>query len=290
MNLVVAVLIVVAATAVAIVAMLLVRRRAPDGSYFNDGDRAAGVFGVLATGFAVLLGFVVFLAFTSYDEARSGAETEAHIVAQQVETAQLFPADVVDELSGELVCYARSVAGVQWQRMENRTIGEDLNPWAVKLSQSLQSIDPQTPAQQAAYSKWLDERTDRETARSDRIHGAVGVIPLPLWLVLLFTSAVIFTFILFFADSGERAVVQALLMGSVVAVMVSTLLLLRFLDNPFHPGDRRPAPRRHGARLEDHRPGARCGGTHGPRSLRRHRQTLVAVSGDRPPRLPQKGE
>src|SRR4051794_25854835 len=236
MNVALAVVIIAVSASVAIGAMLLVRRRAPEGSYFNDGDRAAGVFGVLATGFAVLLGFVVFLAFTSYDAARSGAETEARIVAQQVETAQLFPPDVVDELSGQLLCYARSVAGVQWQRMENGTIGEDLNPWAVKLAQTLQTVDPQTPSQQAAYSKWLDERSDREEARSDRIHGAVGVIPLPLWLVLLFTSAVIFVFILFFADSGERAVVQALLMGSVVVVMASTLLLLQFLNNPFHPG------------------------------------------------------
>ena len=39
---------------------------------------------------------------------------------------------------------------------------------------------------------------------------------------------------LFFADSGERALVQALLMGTVVAVIVSMLLLLQFLDNPFH--------------------------------------------------------
>jgi hypothetical protein len=65
MNLGVAILIVVAATGIAVVAMLWVRRKAPDGSYFHDGDRAAGVFGVLATGFAVLLGFVVFLAFSA---------------------------------------------------------------------------------------------------------------------------------------------------------------------------------------------------------------------------------
>jgi len=91
MSLAVAILIVVAATGIAITVMLWVRRKAPDGSYFNDGDRAAGVFGVLATGFAVLLGFVVFLAFTSYDAARTGAESEARIVAQQVETAQLLP-------------------------------------------------------------------------------------------------------------------------------------------------------------------------------------------------------
>jgi hypothetical protein len=236
MNLAVAILIVMATTGIAIMAMLWVRRKAPDGSYFNDGDRAAGVFGVLATGFAVLLGFVVFLAFTSYDAARAGAESEARIVAQQVETAQLFPPAVSGELTAELVCYARSVAGVQWDRMEAGTLGEDLNPWATKLFDTLQRADPQTPTEQAAYSKWLEERSAREEARSDRIHGAVGVIPSPLWLVLFFTSGLIFVYMLFFADSGERAQVQALLMGTVVAVIVSMLLLLQFLNNPFHDG------------------------------------------------------
>jgi hypothetical protein len=236
MNLAVAVLVLLATTTLAIVVMLLVRRRAPEGSYFADGDRAAGVFGVLATGFAVLLGFVVFLAFTSYDAARTGAESEARIVAQQVETAQLLPPQNVDELTAELVCYARSVAGVQWQRMESGTLGDDLNPWGVRLFQALEKIDPQTPSQQAAYGKWLDERADREAARSDRIHGAVGVIPVPLWLVLFFSAGLIFLYMLFFADSGERAVVQAVLMGTVVSVIVSLLLLLNFLNDPFHKG------------------------------------------------------
>jgi uncharacterized membrane protein len=59
---------------------------------------------------------------------------------------------------------------------------------------------------------------------------------LPLWMVLFFTSALIFVFMLFFADSGERRTVQALLMGTVIAVVASTLLLLQFLDNPFHSG------------------------------------------------------
>src|SRR4026207_890351 len=108
MTLVIGLVIVAVADAIAIAAMLLVRRRAPEGSYFSDGDRAAGVFGVLATGFAVLLGFVVFLAFTSYDSARAGAETEALIVAQQVETAQFFDPATASELTVGLVCYARS--------------------------------------------------------------------------------------------------------------------------------------------------------------------------------------
>ena len=80
MNLLWSVLIVAAVAATAVGVMLLARRRAPEGSHFQDGDRAAGVFGVLATGLAVLLGFVVFLAFESYDTSRSGAEDEARTV------------------------------------------------------------------------------------------------------------------------------------------------------------------------------------------------------------------
>ena len=41
---------------------------------------------------------------------------------------------------------------------------------------------------------------------------------------------------LFFADSAERAVVQAMMVGSVIAVIAATLLLIRFLDDPFRDG------------------------------------------------------
>jgi hypothetical protein len=134
-------LIVAAAVAVAVAAMLGVRRRAPEGSYFSDGDRASGVFGVLATGFALLLGLIVFLAFTSYDDSKTGSEAGA------------------------------------------------INPWALAMFRTMQAVLPAT----AVY-------------------------------------------MLFFADSGERAVVQGLLMGSVVAVIVATLLLIGILDRPYRPG------------------------------------------------------
>src|SRR6187200_910536 len=132
-----AALIVVVVTVVAIGAMLLVRRGAPAGSYFEDGDRAAGVFGVLATGFAVLLGFVVFLAFESFDTSRTGAQAEAAIVAQQFETAQLMPVAARAPLSGELVCYARNVVYREWPRMESGSLGDGYNPWGVALFRTL---------------------------------------------------------------------------------------------------------------------------------------------------------
>jgi amino acid transporter len=236
MNIVWAALIVAAVTAVAVVAMLAARRRAPEGSNFADGDRAAGVFGVLATGFSVLLGFLIFLAFESYDASRTGAETEALTVAQQVQTAQLLPAEVSADLTGELVCYARFVINDEWDRMEEGSLGEEINPWGAALFQSLDGIELGSPNEEAAYGKWLDQTETREAARQDRIHGAAGVMPVPLWIVLFFIAAIILVFLLGFADSGEPAYVQAMLMGSVVAVIVAMLLLLNFLDDPIHSG------------------------------------------------------
>src|SRR4051794_15713680 len=177
MNLLRAALVIVACASAAIAAILVVRRRAPDGSYFHDGDRAAGVFGVLATGFAVLLGLVVVLAFTSYDASRSGAETEALTVAQQFEVANLLPREQGRRLGRELVCYARSVVHEEWPRMEAGAPLADTNPWGFRLYRTLRTVEPRTAAEQAAYSKWLDQRLDREAARSARLHGATGVIP-----------------------------------------------------------------------------------------------------------------
>jgi hypothetical protein len=231
-----AILVVVATTGIAIGAMLVVRRGAPEGSYFADGDRAAGGFGVLATGFSLLLGLIIFLAFTSYDESRSGAETEALAVAQQFETAQFLPASVRGDLGDGLVCYARSVVGEEWPTLEAGSRQDAPNPWAVRLFRTLRTTEPESTSEQSAYDHWLDRTTEREEARLDRIHGAVGVIPAALWVVLLFIALVIFVYMLFFADSAERAMTQALLMGSVIAVLTAMLLLIQFLNDPFRQG------------------------------------------------------
>ncbi len=142
MNLAIAILIVAGVTAIAVAAMLLVRRRAPEGSRFQDGDRAAGVFGVLAAGFAILLGFVIFLAFERYDAARSGTEAESLLLVQQFETAQFLPASAREQLSGELVCYARWVVHHEWPDMEAGK-SDLLNPWGIALFRTIRGSGPQ---------------------------------------------------------------------------------------------------------------------------------------------------
>jgi hypothetical protein len=236
MEIVLFAVIIAPVVAVAVAAMLVVRRRAPAGGYFSDGDRASGVFGVLATGFSLLLGLIVFLAFTSYDDSKTGAESEALALMQQFETAQFLPAAARARLGGELICYGRSVMGQEWPRMEAGIERGAINPWALALFRTMNTVQPTTAAEQSAYDKWFDLTSTREEARRDRVHASEGVIPTPLWRVLFLIAAIIVVYMLFFADSGERAVVQGLLMGSVVAVIVATLLLIGILDTPYRPG------------------------------------------------------
>jgi hypothetical protein len=236
MNILLGALVVIAATAIAVAAMTAVRRHAPEGGFYNDSDRASGVFGVIATGFSVLLGFLIFLAFESYDASRSGAETEALTVAQQIQTAQRLPADVGAELTGQLVCYARWVIDDEWERMENDSLGETINPWGVAMFETLQGFEPASASAETNYGKWLDQTEAREIARQDRIHGAAGIMPVPLWIVLFFIAAIVLVFMFGMADRAERPWVPALFVGSVVAVIAAMLSLLHFLDDPVHSG------------------------------------------------------
>ena len=127
------------------------------------------------------------------------------VVAQQFETAQFLPAAARQPLSDALVCYARTVV---YERVAadalRRRLANLINPWGVAMFKTMQTVEPKAASEQAAFGKWLDQRSDRQTARSDRTHGAEGVIPVPLWIVLFLSAGIIFVFMLFFADSGER--------------------------------------------------------------------------------------
>ena len=156
MNVVWAALITAAVTAVAVAAMLLVRRRAPEGGYFADGDRAAGVFGVLATGFSVLLGFIVFLAFTSYDQSRR-ARRGSPDPRPADRDRSVLPGTCCGQFTGELVCYGRSVANGEWDRMRAGTPGDSHQPLERQAVPFAEAVRPTTAVEQSAYDKWLDQ-------------------------------------------------------------------------------------------------------------------------------------
>ena len=197
------IVILLVANVVTIGAMLLVRRGAPEGSYFQDGDRASGVFGVIAGGFAIFAGFIIFLAFTTYDQSRSGGETEALTLVQQFQTAEFLPDATKRRLTGEIVCYGRSVVYQEWPLMEAGNGSDAINPWTIALFREPEAgeSEERERAGRVLQVARSDLGPRGGTPRSAPRRG--GHHPGSIWLVLFLIAGVIFAFMLFFADSGE---------------------------------------------------------------------------------------
>ena len=122
------------------------------------------MFGVLATGFSVLLGFIIFLAFSSYDESRQGADRgDDHRPAGAA--AQFLPDDAA-ELTGELTCYARSVVGTEWDALNKGNLGNAINPWGAEMFRTISTVDPTTNT--AVGVRQVDGPDRRPRAGTDR--------------------------------------------------------------------------------------------------------------------------
>jgi hypothetical protein len=119
---------------------------------------------------------------------------------------------------------------------------DEINPWGAEMFRTIAAVDPKTAVEQSAYDRWMDQTVDRQQARNERVHPAAGIVPLPLWLGLFLICGVIFGYMLLFADRGEGAVTQAVLMGSVTVVITLLMLLVVFFNHPHGGGVGRLQP------------------------------------------------
>jgi hypothetical protein len=119
---------------------------------------------------------------------------------------------------------------------------EEINPWGAEMFRTIATIEPKTATEQSTYDRWMDQTIDKQQARNERVHTAEGIIPLPLWLALFVICGVIFGYMLFFADRGDGAVTQAVLMGSVTVVITLLMLLVVFFNHPHGSGVGRLQP------------------------------------------------
>ena len=234
MNLFVAILIIVASVALAVAAMLLIRRfAAPEGGFFTDSDRAAGVFGAIGTGFSVLLAFVIFLAFSGYDRAREKASVEAVALTQLFRTAKLFPAVSEPELRAELICYARGVIHDEWRTMRDGRASPVVDGWVLRIEATVDGVRPQGETQVVAYGHWFDESAVRREGRRGRLAESHPLIPSLVWLALILGGTLLIAYMCFYADPAEPWFVQALMMAAVATTVVAGLLVVQFLDHPY---------------------------------------------------------
>ena len=233
MNLWVAGLIIAGVVAVAVTLTAFLRRRAPLGGFFSDTARSAGVFGVLGMSFAVLLAFVIFVAFESYADARQKADQEAVAVTTLFRDAGFFAPPARDELRLDLTCYARAVIYDEWPAMRHQRDSPLVRGWISTIEGTVERLDIHGAVQEAGLANWGQTQVLRREGRRGRLSEASPFVPAPLWLVLILGAALVVGFTCLHADPGEGLAVQAMMTAAITAVVVAGLLTVRFLDHPY---------------------------------------------------------
>jgi hypothetical protein len=232
-NPLLAVGVLVASVAVMVSIMLFARRHAPPGSRVGDSDRSSGVFGFLGAGFVILLGFVIFLSFGTYDNARTQSEVEATAVIDQFAAAEVMPPALRAKAQAQLVCYGRSVVHLEWPAMANGQTSPVTDGWADDLEQSGKSLPGMSGAEDAGLADWYSAEHDREMGRRARLLVAQGEIPLLLWSLIIIGAVLVVGYVLLYADPDEEVTVQVAMAGGVTALVVASLLAVVVLASPF---------------------------------------------------------
>ena len=230
MNLWLSALIILGAAALSVAAMLVVRRVAPAGSYFKDVVPAGALYTVIGTGYMVILAFVFLVAFESYHGAKSEAQNEATATLAMFHAVQPLNLGTRNRLQGQVMCYAREVISKEWPSMrDGRTSA------AVEARITAMEIDAEEVASQqsAVYEQWSSSNDERRQGRQGRIAEATSVVPSVIWLGLLIGAVIVIASVCFFADSNEAWFPQVAMIAATTIILVSGLVVVRFLERPY---------------------------------------------------------
>jgi Protein of unknown function (DUF4239) len=228
-----AALIIVCAAALSAVAMLLVRRRAPAGTVFEDPIPAGAVYTVAGTAYMVIVAFVFFIAFESYGGAKAAAEEEATATLAMFHAAGPFEPAARADLEEQVICYAREVISDGWPAMQRGGGSSVVDARVAALEQAAEEVPVNDAKQAAAFEHWFALNEERRHGRQARIGEAGGLVPSIVWLILIIGAVVAVATVCFFADPRERAITQAGMIAAVAIIVASGLVLVRFLDQPY---------------------------------------------------------
>jgi Protein of unknown function (DUF4239) len=229
MSLGVAVAVIIVSVPAGVGAALLLSRVSPDSGEPNDTTRV--VFTFVSTAWALLVAFVVFLAFGNFAEIKSSASAEADAAKGVYLTALAFSRPTRDLLQHDIVCYGRSVVEDDFPAMWKGSASTSADLRVRRIRMDLNRARVAGTKQEAAYRQLLTQLDARSTARSDRLEEARPIVPPIMWVALGLGSAMILGYSYAFASRKRDRFLLVALSATPTAMVVSILVALIYFDS-----------------------------------------------------------
>ena len=215
---------------VAAVGSRVVRRSVGAEVLAAHNDVAGFIYAVIGVVYAVLLGFTAIIVWEQFQKAEEVAELEANALVDLYRNAQVFPADVRQEIDARLREYAQLVAEKEWPAMGAGKLSPET--WAAydRLWTTYHNFRPQDDHQHTWYEASIQRLNELGDQRRARLLSNTG-IPTVMWIVLLGAGAVTIAFTFFFGTPNPRA--QGMMSAALSLTIGIVLLSILALEHPF---------------------------------------------------------
>ena len=217
---------------VSYVGLKLVRRKFPH-EYLKEHHEVAGIiFNAIELIYAVLVAFVVFATWGSFDEAEKNIEMESNKLSDLFLDASAFPDSVRKEIRVGIADYTQAIIEDDWPAMQKqeKAPSEVINKLR-KVWTSYMKINGREINNPQMYSESIRQINNMSEFRRLRWLDSKKSTPEVIWLFLIVgaIASVVFTFFL-----GTKHLKAQYMMTSVLAIINGMVLyLIYILDHPF---------------------------------------------------------
>jgi hypothetical protein len=188
---------------------------------------------VIGTGFAVILAFVVFGTFESYQRARDDTGIESVATRQMYYLAEFFQPAYRDQLQGDLICYGRSVVHIEWPLMAIGQSSPVVDAWVDRLDRDMVATPIATNKEIEIFNTWYAREPERQEGRRGRVAEATPYVPPFVWATVGLLFVVVVGYEILFARPKSPLIPQVLGISAVAATMLAGIVIVYVLDAPF---------------------------------------------------------
>lgn len=206
-------------------------RRGIDAYYIYP--QTNNVYGPTSTLLALFIAFVLFAAADSYSRAQGAVKSEAAVVTNLMETAEYLPNSERRSLQRSVTCYARAVAGPEWDALRDgsRELSPEPSVWTGTQKYGIRRLLLAMGPDHELFETVRSADEARGDARRARITEAAPSIP---GIVMAFMITSIALTILFLAMvSPRRSVAHSSATILAAFTLVFAVFIVRSLDRPY---------------------------------------------------------
>ena len=225
------VIIFVAAMAGIALALKLVQTFVPHPRRERQNEVAGFIFAGVGVLYAVLLGFVVISVWGGVGAAQQTTFNEANSLAGVYWISRSLPLPLGAQIEHDTLDYATTVEHAEWPLMARHQSSPQATQLVYDIRNSVLSFQPATLQQQVLYDHAVTDVENLASARRERLNEVQDSVPPILWVALIAGAVLTVGFTFLFGLSNSVA--HALMVLSLGALVVASLILIKEMDYPF---------------------------------------------------------